>query len=280
MALTIGEAAKLSRSMLVRGVVETLVTESSVLRVLPFMTVTGSSLTYNQEATLGNADFYAVGDSWAESTATFNKLTANLTVLGGDADVDNFLQRTYSDTNDLRATVLQKKAKATAYAFNTAFFSGDSSVNPKSFDGLAKLVPNAQKVDGGGGFNLDKLDEMLDKIKPGRPEVMFMSRATRRLLLKQLRTAGNLLETSRDAYGQPVYSYGGVAVYLDDNLDDDNIYALKLGMDGVMGLQNGSISVTDLGQLETKNALRARIAWYCGVALFSTVGAANLTHIS
>ncbi len=78
--------------------------------------VTGSALTYNQESTLGSAAFYNVGDVWTEDTPTFVQRTATLKIMGGDADVDNFLARTYASPNDLEATVIAAKAKATAFA--------------------------------------------------------------------------------------------------------------------------------------------------------------------
>ena len=47
------------------------------------LTVEGNSFKYNQEATLGGADFHAVNGLWTEATATFTQKTANLAILGG-----------------------------------------------------------------------------------------------------------------------------------------------------------------------------------------------------
>ncbi|MFQ5860853.1 MAG: major capsid protein, partial [Dehalococcoidia bacterium] len=97
MALTLAEAAKLSQDMLLTGVIETIIQESPILQTLPFIEVVGNGLTYNQENTLPSAAFYDVGDAWAESTPTFTQVTATLKILGGDADVDNFLKATRSN---------------------------------------------------------------------------------------------------------------------------------------------------------------------------------------
>jgi hypothetical protein len=43
MALTLAESAKLSLDMLQRGVIETIISDSPVLNVLPFITVEGNS---------------------------------------------------------------------------------------------------------------------------------------------------------------------------------------------------------------------------------------------
>ena len=52
MALTLAEASKLSNDMLLQGVVETIVKESPVLQVLPFIEIVGNGLTYNQVRTI------------------------------------------------------------------------------------------------------------------------------------------------------------------------------------------------------------------------------------
>ena len=49
MALTKAEAAKLTNDMFLRGVIETIIYESPILMMLPFMEVTGTAITYNRE---------------------------------------------------------------------------------------------------------------------------------------------------------------------------------------------------------------------------------------
>src|SRR4030067_313994 len=140
MALTLSEASKLSNDMLLQGVVETIVKDSPVVQVLPFIEIVGDGLTYNQEKTLPTIDFYDVGDTWAESTPTFEQKTANLKIMGGDADVDNFLKATRSNLQDLEAAVVELKAKALKDKFEDSFIYGDATANPKQYDGLRKLI--------------------------------------------------------------------------------------------------------------------------------------------
>jgi len=94
MALTLAEASKLSNDILLQGVVETIVKESPILQVMPFIEIVGNGLTYNQEKFCRTSIFYDVGDTWSESTPTFEQKIANLKIMGGDADVDNFLKAT------------------------------------------------------------------------------------------------------------------------------------------------------------------------------------------
>lgn len=293
MPLTLQDAARLSQDMLVRGVVETVIEESAVLRYLPFIQIVGNSLRYNQELSIGSVDFYAVGDTWNESAMTVQEKTARLAILGGDADVDAFLQQTYSDPNDLRALVVSAKAKALAYAFSNSFFNGDASVNALEFDGVKKLSAGARTMsDGPNGatLTLDKLDELLDMIKPGMPHALFTSKRTRRKLSSLRRASGSVLETSTDAFGRRVLTYDGIPVEVDDHIPDDetkgtstdcsSIYAVQFGFQtGLCGLDNGGIQVQALGALETKDAWRTRIKWYCGLALFRDVALARLEGV-
>ncbi|MBF6614237.1 MAG: phage major capsid protein [Chloroflexi bacterium] len=293
MPLTLQDAARLSQDMLVRGVVETIVEESSALRYLPFVQIVGNSLRYNQEVSLGDADFYGVGDTWTESAMTTAEKTARLSILGGDADVDAFLQQTYSDPNDLRALVVAAKAKALAQAFNDAFFNGDSAADALQFDGVKKLTAGARtfsKGPDGAVLALDQVDELVDMIKPGAPHALFMSKRSRRKLSSLRRASGSVLETSADAFGRRVLTYDGIPVELDDhildtetkgaNSDCSSIYAIQFGFQtGLCGLDNGGIQVQPLGALETKDAWRTRIKWYCGLALFRDIALARLEGV-
>lgn len=185
MAITLADAASLSNDLLVRGVIETIVKESAILQYLPFMPVTGTAVRYNREATLPAAQFYGVGDTWTEATPTFTEHVATLKILGGDADVDNFLQSTYADTNDIEAEVIASRAKAVAHAFSDTFITGDSGADPRAFDGIQFLVSGSQALSmgtNGGPLTLAKLDEMIDLVRPGKPELLLMSKRTRRKL--------------------------------------------------------------------------------------------------
>ncbi len=106
--------------------IETIITESMILELLPFMEVTGTSVTYNREATLPAATFYDVGDAWTEATPTFTQKTATLKILGGDADVDNFLQATYADPNDIEAEVTAWTGRRTAAGSSSTSAGGSS----------------------------------------------------------------------------------------------------------------------------------------------------------
>lgn len=306
MALTLDEAAKLSNDMLLQGVVETIVKDSPVLQRLPFIELAGNGLTYNQEKTLPEIDFYDVGDTWAESTPTFEQVTTTLKIMGGDADVDNFLKATRSNLQDLETAVIELKAKALKDKFEETFIYGDSVSNSKQFDGLRKLINTAAASSqliatgaSGAALTLDKLDELIDAVKGGKPDILLMSRRTRRKLNALVRSANSgMMITDRDSFGNFVQLWDGIPIGVNDWILDTHtvessvetgtsggacstIYAVQFGEGALCGLTSpGHMQVEPIGPLETKDASRTRIKWYCSLALFSSIKAAALIGIT
>jgi len=303
MALTLDEAAKLSNDMLLQGVVETIVKDSPILQQMPFIEIVGNVLTYNQEKTLPTIDFYEVGDTWTESTPTFEQKTATLKIMGGDADVDNFLKATRSNIQDLEAAVVELKAKALRDKFEDTFIYGDSSDN-KQFDGLRKLIDTTTASDQvvamgatGATLTLAKLDELIDTVKGGKPDILLMSRRSRRKINALVRAAGGMIDTDRDKWGNFVQLWDGIPIGVNDWILDTHvltgsvetattggtcstIYAFQMGEGALCGLTGpGHLTVEPIGSLETKDASRTRIKWYCSLALFSSIKAAALIGV-
>lgn len=293
MALTLAEAAKLSNDVLLAGVVETIIKDSPILQRLPFIEIVGNGLTYNREETAPTAGFFDVGDTWTESTPTFTQQTVTLKIMGGDADIDNFLLATRSNVQDVETAVVQLKAKAVRQLFEQTFITGDEGTDPKSFDGLDELNDPGQELTmgaNGGSLTLDKLDELVDTVKGGKPEILLMSRRSRRILTKLARNSGSLLETDRDEFGQMLQFYDGIPIGVSDYISDaqtvgtssdcSTIYGLQMGEGGLVGLTSpGSLQVERVGSLETKDATRTRIKWYASLALFNTLKLARLIGV-
>jgi len=304
MALTLAEASKLSNDILLQGVVETIVKDSPILQRLPFIEIVGNGLTYNQEKTLPSVDFYDVGDTWAESTPTFEQLTANLKIMGGDADVDNFLKSTRSNIQDLEAAVVELKAKAVKDKFEETFIYGDTTANAKQFDGLRKLIDTTTAGDQviamgdtGATLTLAKLDELIDAVKGGKPDMLLMSRRSRRKINALVRASGGMVDNDRDQWGNFVQLWDGIPIGVNDWIldthtlsggvetdttggDCSTIYAIQLGEWALCGLTSpGHLTVEPIGSMESKDATRTRVKWYVSLALFSSVKSAALIGV-
>ncbi|HUV56731.1 MAG TPA: phage major capsid protein [Dehalococcoidales bacterium] len=305
MALTLNEAAKLSNNMLLQGVVETIIKDSPIVQRLPFIEIVGNGLTYNQEKTLPEIDFYDVGDTWAESTPTFEQKTTTLKIMGGDADVDNFLKATRSNLQDLEAAVIELKAKALKDKFEETFIYGDSATNSKQYDGLRKLIDTTTASDQviamgatGDTLTLSKLDELIDAVKGGKPNILLMSRRSRRKINALIRASGSgTMVAERDEFGSFIDLWDGIPIGVSDWILDTHtltdsvetsttgdtcstVYAIQFGEGALCGLTSpGHLQIEPVGSLETKDASRTRIKWYVSLALFSSVKAAALIGV-
>ena len=259
---------------------------------------------HNQEKTLPDIDFYDVGDTWTESTPTFEQKIANLKIMGGDADVDNFLKATRSNVQDLEASVVELKAKALKNKFEDTFIYGDSASNAKQFDGLRKLIntgtASSQVIATGASgatLTLSMLDQLIDAVKGGKPDMLLMSRRSRRKINALVRASGGMMESNRDSWGNFVQYWDGVPIGVSDWILDthvlaggvetgvtggacSSIYALQMGEGALCGLTApGFVTVEPIGSLETKDASRNRIKWYVSLALFSAIKAAALIGV-
>ena len=294
MALTLAEAAKLSNDLLLAGVIESIIKESPVLQTLPFVEITGNGLTYNRENVAPTAAFFAVGDAWTESMPTFTQVTTSLTILGGDADVDNYLKATRSNIQDMEAAVVELKAKAVRDKFEDTFINGDTATDTNAFDGIDKATVAGQTVSmgtNGATLTLDKLDSLIDTVKGGKPDILLISRRSRRKLGALSRATGSgLLETDRDEFGRMVQFYDGIPVEINDYISDtqtvgsstdcSTIHATQFGEGALVGLTSpGGLQVERVGSLETKDATRTRVKWYVSIALFNTLTLAKLTGV-
>jgi HK97 family phage major capsid protein len=291
MALTLTEAAKLSNDVMLKGVIETIVKDSPILQRLPFIDLVGNALTYNRENTPAGANWFAVGDAWTEGTPTFTQVTATLKILGGDADVDQYLATTRNNVQDLEAAVVELKAKAVRMEFEDVFVNGDGTSN--KLTGIRNAIIAGQTVSmgtNGAALTLTKLDELIDLVKPGRPDLLLMSKRSRRGLTSLVRSSGAFLETRQNEFGAFQEFYAGIPVGVSDYISDTDtqgsatnasrIYALSFGEGGVAGLQGpGGLRVERVGNLETKDAIRWRIKWYVGLAVFSDLSAAQLIGV-
>jgi len=256
---------------------------------LPFVEVEGNSWTYDTITTRSGAAFYDVGDTWAESTPVMTQATAVLKVLGGDADVDNFILSTRSNKLDVKGEVLNDKIKAIREAFLDAFYYGLTTTDGKQFNGLQSLISSTtyNTVHAGAGtgsaLSIVKLQETIDLITGWEPTHMVMTKTMRRYINVFLDSIGDKFTASRNEYGKMIEYFRGLQIVVDDCLVNteaaaSGAYSLKTGSGNTSifiltfdpkaccGLQSGAgIQTVPLGDLETKDAQRWRMKWYCSI---------------
>ena len=303
MTMTLVEAAKLETRNLVRaGVIEQFARTSDVLRVLPFQNIQGNALAYNREEQLPGVAFRGVNEGYPESVGVINPATETLYIAGGDLDVDRFIIQTMG--SQVRSTHENMKIKALSQAWTSKFIKGDTTIQPREFDGLQARLTGYNLMDagntaGGDPLSLELLDEAIDRV--ANPTHILLSRSLRRKF-KNARNDINLsgqISLEKDDFGRPVNTYAGLPLLTTygDAVNPDplgfneaspgggantstSLYILSMGVDGVSGIQNGGMDVRDLGELQELPLFRTRVEWYAGIGIFNGSAAVRLRGVS
>lgn len=304
MAVTLVQSAKLSQNKLAVGVVEEMLKVSPLLQFYPFIEIVGNALAINREDedVLGAVNFRNVDEVWTTSEASFDQVTFSLYTLGEDCDVPNLIQKTRSNINDQMAVQMSIKSKLMAYKFEDQAVYG-TSVSAKGFSGLHTLTTSGQSIHmvssgtTGAALTIPKLDELYDLIKGGKPDILLMNLKVRRRLSQKLRSVGSYT-TDRDDYGNYWVVWNEIPIIATEHIVQtelladgaysamtagltSSIFAIRFGEgDGLCGIQNGGIATEVWDRLEQKDAMRTRIKWYVGQALYGTKAIARLDGVT
>jgi hypothetical protein len=302
MALTLVEAAKQSQNPIQSAVIEMYAESSDIMAALPFQNITGNALRYNREETLPGIGFRGVNEAYTESTGVLNPMTEPLVIAGGDLDVDTFILNTMGQQQ--RSVQEKMKVKSLALAWTKQFLKGDSTSDPRGFDGLQARLTNNQLMyagdtDGGDALSLAKLDAAIDLVDS--PTHIIMNKTMRRRLsaAARLYTVGGFINYQLNEFGRRVMYYNDLPILTVDSDNDGtdilqfnetgytgstatgcSIYVVSFGDGMLTGIQNGVMDVRDLGELQTKPAVRTRVEWFAGIALFHGKAAARLGGIT
>lgn len=290
MALTILEASKLNDGeVALTAIVEMFAQNSDLLRVMPFDNIPGGSLSYNQEGSLPGVAFRGFNEGYSESTGILNPQVEVLKIAGGDLDVDKAILKTRG--MDQRGVHEAMKVKALSLYLTGKMINGDSENEPREFDGLRKRIAGSQLLpakpsspSANSPLALEGLDAAIDAVD--NPTHLIMTKDMRRKLTVAARNyqVGGFIDYTVDEFGRRVMLYNDLPILIVDYNDTGSkiidfneagpaggstatsIYVVSFGDGMLLGLQNGEMEVTDIGELEAKPVLRTRIEWLVGMA--------------
>lgn len=302
MSLTLLEAAKLMDNPIQSAIVELYAASTDVMGVMPFQNITGNALRYNREENLPGVGFRGVNEGYAESTGVLNPVTEPLIIAGGDLDVDTFILQTMGANQ--RSIQEAMKIKALSLSWSAKFINGDSGTDPREFDGLRIRLVGDQlfytgTTNGGDPLKMTKLDELIDRVE--NPTHLIMNKTMKRLLTAASRTpaVGGQVTFDQDSFGRRVTRYNDLPILVADvdnagaqvlpftekastgsTATSCSIYCVSFGDGMLTGIQNGDMQVRDLGELAAKPAVRTRVEWFSGLAVFHGKAAARLGGIT
>lgn len=307
-SVTLAESAKLSENDLMAGVIENIITVNPIFDVLPFEGIEGNALAYNRELLLGEVGLGGVGTlvsaaanpltgaTNAKAAATFTQVTASLTTIMGDAEVNGLIQATRSNINDQKAVQVASKAKHLGRVYQNMMINGSGAA--EQFPGLALLCEAGQKVatgTDGGPLSFAFLDQVIDLVldKDGAVDYLMMHARTIRSYYALLRGLGgaSIGDVVTLPSGRTVPGYRGIPIFRNDYIatnvtkgsstNTTSIFAGTFddgsrshGIAGLTAADLAGIQVVEVGEAEDKDETITRVKWYCGLALFSLKGLA------
>lgn len=265
--------------------------ESQILGVLPFETINGTAYQYNREETLAGVAFRGVNETYTPSTGVINPLVEALKIVGGNLDVDPFIIAGQGES--ARTTHTMLKVKAAALLWTKKFIKGDSTTDPREFDGLQTRLTGDQVISNGtAGLSLDKLRQAIDQTDD--PTGIIMSKAMRRRLTAAANntSVGGFVTYDTDSFARRVTFFDDLPIIeIDrDNTNTDilgfteassttSIYVVSFNDGGVKGIQSNMLTAEDMGRTDD-GFYRTRVDWFNSIVAENGRAATRLSGIT
>lgn len=240
----------------------------------------------------------------AKDPATFTSVTSSLTTIMGDAEVNGLIQSTRSsDGNDQTRVQIASKAKSAGRKYRNMLINGTGT--NFEFPGLISLTATAQTVDNGNNgavLAFEHLDELLDLVtdKDGQVDYIVLHAKPLRKYMALLRALGGASigeVVTLPGTNDEIPAYRGIPMFRNDWIPIDQtkgtlttgttVFAgtfddgsMQHGISGLTSVANAGLAVVDVGESETKDERIWRVKWYCGLALFSEKGLAQITGVN
>lgn len=325
MAITLAEAQLATQDAIIAGVIEKFRKSSFLLDAMPFDQVVnpaggGGTLTYAYliEKTESSAATRAVNAEYTPASATKEKLSADLAILGGSFEIDRVLSGTIAGEG-LYSEIdwqIEQKVKAARALFHNLAINGDTGGNADEFDGLDVLVTGssteagtAAAIDLSSMSNIDSnykaflyaFDKWLSSMDE-MPSALMMNGT----MLSVMRTIARLAgyqSAAEDAFGRPVQTYNGIplvdlgarpgtsnpvvatktrTIGQAETTGLTDIYAARIGMDGFHGVAPavGDLVRTWLPDFTTAGAVKkGEVEMVAAVVLKRTTAAGVLRNL-
>jgi len=306
MALTLAEYAKQAYedgNLLLGNIADWFLMESNVAQLIPWQTNPQLAVKIISWNTLPTVGWRKINASYSESTGKFEHKIESKYIFGHDIDVDVVLAKAGSTVGDVRQNQRKMSMKAMAFEFNDQFINGDPAND--EFKGISARIDDiatafsSQYIDAGSSTNnrgmlydtterhyfMDKVAELIHVTAEHKPDALYMN-AKMYLAFEAALRRENVLKQSEDMFGRIINSYGGIPLIdigikadqsteiipnnetLSSGSEETSIYAVKYGEEEYLwGVQQESMQVRDLGEIQTKPVYRDRVEWVCGLAV-------------
>lgn len=306
------EAAKITQSKLLSGVVKEVYNVGQLLPRLPVEMLDAYSLQYNREVEASGGHFVAIGaDIPSDADITYTQVEVFLKRYIKQRDLDDFIADTWVNKNDPEAQAMARTIDDLMNGLESELIYSNNSADSETFNGLHALVNSTMQIHEGSGttgsaLNLTNLDALLDLVRGGA-EFILMNRTMHRRLGQMARggtTSFPLIWATVDmerGLGKRVLYWNGIEIIPTDYITQteaiaSDAYSAKTGgvttsifagrfgsiMQGGLCVLMGSqlFEPVKIPVLENKDASRFRIKTYIAPALGSTKSLARIDGIT
>lgn len=320
---TLAEHLKLETDPTRAAVLACLLERVKVSEILPFQTIGRLSTKFTRWSELPSPTFRNANEPFGSSTGRNEQGEEAVYIAGGNVDIERVFTEDQGVIVDPRQDQLDKFMAAMSYMINDKFINGDQATSPKEFNGLKVRIgnlPSRQTVSASaaaGGLDVrasdpnmftffDKLNEAMDKVEDGNPDVILCNTNTRLGIESALRRL-KLYATTRDLFDREVSTYRGARIYdmgptLAGALDDSvqiitqgetpaggganqatSIYCVRFARDGgeyLHGIDLHPLRTIDIGLLENGAQKRTNIEWPMGLIITNPRSATRLKDVA
>ncbi len=290
--MNLAEAGK-TTDALTAGLRQIIVQEEPLFEFLSWETLPAgqNSFKYWEESQLPTASFRSVNGTWDADFGVIKPATEPLTILGGEVELDVFINDTMGGmlTPGIKLRQFEMKMRAARDKWLNAFLEGDSAVDANSFEGLRSRISGTSldfemHASEATAITLEKIDEVLEAVVGG-PTNMLMNQFLRRKINALIRNAGQAREDVSTMFGKQLPSYADTVMLKiqrendmtsilsfdedpgDGGDDAASIYFPKFGDDYIHGIlgNGGAWEVKDFGEQEASPRILGRLSVYVGL---------------
>ncbi len=221
-ALDIAAAGGTLQQPLIDQVLQELIEVNNPLRKnLTRKPGSGPAWILNQRTARGSGAFVDDTETPNSSNSTYGQKQFPYKTILQSGKITRKLQAQGKSLLDIQAEEVQSALQVVRDTEEDALINGDSAANPKEFDGLRKLIPAGQIVNGSAQpLTLDLLDEAID-LNRGNADMLIMSKKANRKLNSLLQAQQRFVDTTEVKGGFRVQVYNGIpifrSIYVADN---------------------------------------------------------------
>jgi len=253
-ALDMANSGSTLQQPVIDKVLQELIEINNPLRVnLPRKPGSGSAWVLNQRVSRGaGSNFVNDTDEPNETQGQYVQKSFPYKTILDRRKVTRKLQAVGKSLLDIEAEEIENALQNVRDSEENALINGDSSANPKQFDGLRKLIPASQTLTAGANgapLTLELLDAAID-LNRGNPNMLIMSKKANRKLNALLQAQQRFVDTTELKGGFRVQVYNGIPIFRSIWISDNQTQGSSNNCTDIFIIDTSAVWVGELTPLK------------------------------